>query len=56
MRRSKQGRIGRNLDNDFIAYIIDNDPICYGKAINSLNTFWLETINIKFDSIISNHA
>jgi hypothetical protein len=55
-RISKQVRTGRNLGNDFIAYIIDNDAICYSKAIKSLNAFWLETINIELDSIISNHA
>ena len=48
--------MGRNLGNNFIAYIIDNDPICYGKATKSLNAFWLEIINIELYSIISNHA
>jgi hypothetical protein len=31
-RRSKRARTGRNFGNDFIAYIVDNDPICYGKS------------------------
>jgi hypothetical protein len=32
---SKQARMGRNLGNDFIVYIVDNDSICYGKTICS---------------------
>jgi hypothetical protein len=56
LRRSKRARTGRNLGKNFIAYIIDNDPICYSKSINFFNAFWLETINIELDSIISNHA
>jgi hypothetical protein len=36
---ASEARTGRNLGNDFIVYIVDNDPICYGKTINLLMHF-----------------
>jgi hypothetical protein len=29
----------RNFDNNFITYIVDDDPTCYGEAIKS--SFWV---------------
>jgi hypothetical protein len=50
LRRSKQARKEKNFDNDFIAYVIDDDPTCYDEAIKSIDeSFLLETINNKLD-------
>jgi hypothetical protein len=33
LRRSKRARKERNFGNNFIAYIVDDDPTCYCEAI-----------------------
>jgi hypothetical protein len=57
LRRSKRARKEKNFGNDFIAYIVDDDPTCYDEAIKSIDApFWLEAINNELDSIMSNHT
>jgi hypothetical protein len=57
LRRSKGTRTERNFGNDFIAYIVDDDPTCYSEAIKSIDApFWLEAINNELDSIMSNYT
>jgi hypothetical protein len=36
LKRSKQARKERNFGNNFITYIVDNDPTCYCEAIKSI--------------------
>jgi hypothetical protein len=36
LRRSKRARKERNSSNNFIAYIVDDDPTCYCEAIKSI--------------------
>jgi hypothetical protein len=36
LRRRKQARKERNFGNNFIAYIVDDDPTCYCEAIKSI--------------------
>jgi hypothetical protein len=38
LRRSKWAKKEKNFDNDFIAYIVDDDPTCYDEAIKSIDT------------------
>jgi hypothetical protein len=35
LRRSKQVRKEKNFGNNFIVYIVDDDPTCYDEAIKS---------------------
>jgi hypothetical protein len=41
LRRSKRARKEMNFDNDFIAYIVDDDPTCYSEALNLFDAFIL---------------
>jgi hypothetical protein len=36
LRRSKWARKEMNFGNNFIAYIVDDDPTCYCEAIKSI--------------------
>jgi hypothetical protein len=36
LRRRKQARKERNFGNNFIAYIVNDDPTCYCEAIKSI--------------------
>jgi hypothetical protein len=57
LRRSKRTKMERNFGNDFIAYIVDDDPTYYNEAIKSIDApFWLEAINNELDLIMSNHT
>lgn len=57
LKRSKRAIKERNFGNDFITYIVDDNPTYYDEAIKSIDTlFWLEAINNGLDSIMSNHT
>ena len=46
IRRSKRARKEKSFDNDFIAYIVEDEPVSYNDAIKSIDRpFWLEAIN-----------
>ena len=55
LRRSKRGRIEKNIDNGFLTYLVENDPRTYNEAMTSVDaTFWIDTINIEMDSTMTN--
>jgi hypothetical protein len=57
IRRSKLARKEKSFGNDFIAYIVEDEPVNYNDAIKSIDgSFWLEAINDELDSIMSNHT
>ena len=57
LRRSKRARKEKSYDNDFLAYIVEDEHVSYYDAIKSIDTpFWLEAINSELDSIMSNHT
>ena len=57
LRRSKQVRKEKSYGNDFLAYIVEDEPVSYYNAIKSIDApFWLEAVNSKLDSIMSNHT
>ena len=57
IRRSKRDRKEKDYGNDFLAYIVEDEPINYYDAIKSVDApFWLEAINNELESIMSNHT
>ena len=46
------------LNKEFVStYIIEEDPKTYEECVKSIDdVFWKEAINIKLDSILSNHT
>ena len=57
LRRSKRVRKEKSYGNDFLVYIVENEPVSYYDAIKSIDApFWLKAINSELDSIISNHT
>ena len=47
----------KSYGNDFLAYIVEDEPVSYYDAIKSIDApFWLEAINSELDSIMSNHT
>lgn len=49
--RSKRGRIEKNIDIDFLTYLIENDPRTYNEAMTSV-----DAINREMDSIMTNNT
>ena len=57
IRKSKWCRKEKDLGDDFITYIIEDDPKTYNEAINSRNApYWKEAINSEMESIMINHT
>ena len=57
LRRSKQARKEKSYGNNFLAYIVEDEPVSYYDAIKSIDApFWLEAINSELDYIMSNHT
>ena len=57
IRRSKRARKEKDYGNDFLAYVVEDEPVSYYDAIKSIDAhFWLEAINNELESIISNHT
>ena len=55
--RSKQARKEKDYGNDFLAYVVEAEPVSYYDAIKSVDApFWLEAINNELESIMSNHT
>ena len=56
LRRSKQARKEKSYGNDFLAHIVEDEPVSYYDAIKSVDApFWLEAINNELESIMFNH-
>lgn len=49
--RSKRGRIEKNIDNNFLTYLVENDPRTYNEAMTSV-----DAINREMDSIMTNNT
>ena len=57
IRRSKWARKEKDYDNDFLAYVVENELVSYYNAIKSVDAlFWLKAINNELESIMSNHT
>ena len=57
IRRIKRARKEKDYDNDFLAYVVEDELVSYYDAIKSVDApFWLEAINNKLESIMSNHT
>ena len=57
LRRSKRARKKKSYGNDFLAYIVEDEPVSYYDVIKSVYApFCLEAINCELDSIMSNHT
>ena len=57
IRRSKQARKEKDYGNDFLAYVVEDEPVSYYDAIKFVDApFWLEAINNELESIMSNHT
>ena len=57
IRRSKRAKKENDYGNDFLAYVIEDEPVSYYDAIKSIDAhFWLEAINNELESIMSNHT
>ena len=57
IRRSKRARKEKDYGNDFLAYVVEDEPVSYYDAIKSVDApFWLEAINNELESIMSNHT
>ena len=50
--RSKRARKEKSYGNDFLAYIVEDEPVSYYDAIKSIDApFWLEAINSELDPV-----
>ena len=57
IRRSKRARKEKDYSNDFLAYVIEDEPASYYDAIRSIDVpFWLEAINNELESNMYNHT
>ena len=57
IRRSKRARKEKDYGNDFLAYVVEDEPVSYYDAIKFVDApFWLEAINNELESIMSNHT
>ena len=55
--RSKRARKEKDYSNDFLAYVVEDEPISHYDAIKSVDApFWLEAINNELESIMSIHT
>ena len=56
IRRRKRARKENDYGNDFLAYVVEDEPVSYYDANKSVGApFWLEAINNELESIMSNH-
>ena len=55
--RSKRARKEKDSGNNFLAYVVEDEPVSYYDAIRFVDApFWLEAINNELESIMSNHT
>jgi len=55
--RSKRARKEKDSGNNFLAYVVEDEPVSYYDAIRFIDApFWLEAINNELESIMSNHT
>ena len=54
--RSKQARKENDYGNNFLAYVVEDEPVSYFDVIKSVDApFLLEAINNELEYIMSNH-
>ena len=54
--RSKQARKENDYGNNFLAYVVEDEPVNYFDVIKSVDApFLLEAINNELEYIMSNH-
>ena len=55
--RSKRQRKETSFRNEFLTYLVDNDPITYIEVVSSSDSlFWKETIKVEIDSLLQNQT
>jgi hypothetical protein len=55
LRRSKRQRTEKSLGDDYIIYLVDEEPCSLTEAYTSLDAeYWREAVRSEMDSIISN--
>jgi hypothetical protein len=55
IRRSKRQRKETSFGNEFLTYLVDNDPVTYTEAVSSSDSlFWKEAIKVEIDSLLQN--
>ena len=56
-RRSKRARTSKSIGQDFLTFLLENEPLTFKKAMSSPEApLWKEAVNREVKSILQNHT